>query len=505
MLLLKLDNESPKPKHAQIFEQIRRRIQNHLLRPGDRLPSTRKLAETLEIHRSTVAVAYHELWALGFIDISAGARPRVRERMQLATPANRAEKALINWSRVSSPGANSIWEAHCRLGSDVEPDCETSSINFRILDMDARLFPVEQFRSCVNRAIQKHGAKLLGHGDYAGFLPLRECIVERLQNHGICVAPEEILITNGSQHGIDLVLRMFGNAGRTIAVESPTYHYLLPLIRSLELNAAEVPLRNDGMDLDLLAETLRRKRPVLVYTMPSFQNPTGISTTQAHRERLLALCEAHRVPILEDGFEEEMTYSGPVVLPVKSMDKHRLVIYGGTFSKVLFPGVRIGWIAADKACIERLIAIRRFSDIFPNPVLQAAMHEFCASGHYDRHIAKMHRVFRKRMQVAIETLRQHVSPDWAQWTEPAGGFLIWLTLRSGISPDWAELFAAHGVHVWSGRYFFAGATHETCVRLSISTLSEEEIVEGIQRLAHALAAAYGTRRARTTAAGHRAR
>jgi DNA-binding transcriptional MocR family regulator len=503
MLLLKLDDKSPRPKHVQILEQIRAKIQSRLLRPGDRLPSTRNLAESLGLHRSTVAVAYQELWALGFIDISPGTRPRVRERMQLATPANRAEKALINWSRVSSRGANSTWEAHCRLGSDAASNAGTKAINFRTLDMDARLFPVEQFRSCVNRVVKKHGATLLGHGDGAGFLPLRECIAERLRNHAICVAPDEILITNGSQHGIDLVLRMLGTAGRTIAVESPTYHYLLPLIQSLELKAAEVPLRDEGMDLDVLAEALRRKRPVLVYTMPSFQNPTGISTNQAHRERLLSLCAAHRVPILEDGFEEEMTYSGPVVLPVKSMDKHGLVIYCGTFSKVLFPGVRIGWVAADKACIERLTAIRRFSDIFPNMILQAAMNEFCATGYYDRHIAKMHRVFRKRMQVAIETLREHISPEWAQWTEPDGGFLIWLKLRYGVSLDWAELLAAHGVHVWSGRYFFAGTTHETCVRLSISTLSEEKIVKGIKRLARALAAAYGRTRGVWTVAGAR--
>lgn len=494
MLLLKLNNKSPRPKHDQILEQIRAKIESGLLRPGERLPSTRSLADRLTIHRSTVAVAYQELWALGFIDICPGSRPRVRERMQLATPANRAERALINWSRVSSRGANSTWEAHCRLDSDAVPNAGTDSINFRILDMDARLFPVEQFRSCVNRVLKRHGTALLGYGDGAGFLPLRQCVAERLRNHAICVAPEEILISNGSQHGINLVLRMLGTSGRTIAVESPTYHYLLPLIRSLDLNAVEVPLREDGMDLDVLAAALHRKPPVLVYTMPSFQNPTGISTNQEHRERLLSLCAAHRVPILEDGFEEEMTYSGPVVLPVKSMDTHGLVIYCGTFSKVLFPGVRIGWVVADKACIERLTAIRRFSDIFPNLILQAAMSEFCANGNYDRHIAKMHRVFRKRMQIAIEALREHISPEWARWTEPVGGFLIWLKLRSGVSPDWAERFAAHGVHVWSGRYFFAGATNETCVRLSISTLSEEEIVRGIKRLARALASAYGRTR-----------
>ncbi len=502
MLLLKLDEQSRKPKYAQILEQLRNNIESRVLRPGDELPSTRKLSRSLGLHRSTVATAYQELWALGFIEMRPGVPPRVRERMQIATPTNLRQRGVINWSRVPSRGANAVWQAHCALESDAQNGSEGDSINFRSLDMDARLFPVEQLRSSINRAIKKHGAVLLGYGDRAGFLPLRECIADRLQSHGICVTADELLITNGSQHGIDLVLRMVAAPGRTIAVESPTYHYLLPLIRLFGLSALEVPLLDDGMDLDVLSETLRRKQPTLVYTMPSFQNPTGIRTSQAHRERLLSLCAAHRVPILEDGFEEEMTYFGPVVLPVKSMDKHRLVIYCGTFSKVLFPGVRIGWIAADKACIERLAAIRRFSDIFPSMTLQAAMQEFCVTGYYDLHIAKMHRVYRRRMQVAIEALRRYISPEWAHWTDPAGGFLIWLELQSRPSLEWAALFAAHGVHVLSGRYFFPSATQQTCLRLSISTLSEEEIVEGIRRLAHALAAAYdGSGKARITAVG----
>lgn len=160
----------------------------------------------------------------------------------------------------------------------------------------------------------------------------------------------------------------------------------------------------------LLLRLDEQSRTGLVYTMPSFQNPTGVCTSQAHRERLLVLCETHRVPILEDGFEEEMKYAGKVVLPLKSMDRHRIVVYCGTFSKVLFPGIRIGWVAADPECIERLVAIRRFGEVAPSAVLQAAMHEFCRDGSYDRHVARMHRVSRRRMQVALSALREHIRP-----------------------------------------------------------------------------------------------
>ncbi|HEY0788369.1 MAG TPA: PLP-dependent aminotransferase family protein [Thermoanaerobaculia bacterium] len=503
MLLLNLDESSPKPRYAQILEQLRQKIETRVLRPGDRLPSTRALAETLDVHRSTVALAYQELWTLGYLDMRPGARPRVRARPQIVTRAERPAKGILSWSGLTSPGANVLWEAQRRFESGVRPAAEPDSINFATLEIDPRLFPLEQFRSCVNRAIRKHGSRLFGYGDRAGFPPLRECIAGRLRDHGVSVAADQILITNGSQHAIDLVLRMLAAPGRTVVVESPTYDYLLPLVRSYGSRIVEVPLLDHGMDLDILERVFRRTRPALVYTMPSFHNPTGTSTGQEHRERLLSLCEARRVPLLEDGYEEEMKYFGRVVLPVKSMDPHGLVIYCGTFSKVLFPGARIGWVAADRECIERLAAIRRFSEISPNTVLQAAMFELCADGLYDRHVARMHRIFRRRMQTATEALRRCVSPKWAQWTEPAGGFLIWLELQPHAPFDWDGLFAAHGVGVTPGRTFFASATSRQYLRLSIASLGEDEIVEGIRRLGLALEAAYGA--GKKNAAGDRSR
>lgn len=500
MLLLTLDEKSRKPKYEQILEQVRQRIESRVLRPGDKLPSTRKLADSLGVHRSTVALAYQELWALGFLDLSPGSRPRVRGRMQIVTSTERPERGMVAWDRIASPGAKAIWQAHASFEAEWSDRNGTDAIDFRTLDMDPRLFPLDQFRSSLNRAIRRHGTALFGYGDRAGFRPLREWLAQRLRSHSISVGPDEILITNGSQHAIDLVLRMIAAPARSIAIESPTYSHLLPLVGLLGLKTLEVPVGDSGMDLNVLADILRRKRPALVYTMPNFQNPTGVTTDQAHRERLLSLCEAHRVPILEDGFEEEMKYSGRVVLPVKSMDRHQLVIYCGTFSKVLSPGVRIGWVAADTKCIERLIAIRRFTDVSPNMIVQAGMQEFCSAGYYDRHVARMHRAFRRRMQAAIEALRRHVSPQWARWIEPSGGFLIWLELRPCASLDWARLFAAHGVRVLSGRYFFSSGVEQRYLRLSISTLTEEEIVEGIRRLSRALAAVYGgNKRARPVA------
>lgn len=492
MLLFEIKEKSRKPRYRQLIEQIRRRIETGHLLPDEKLPSTRRLADKLGLHRSTVALAYQELWALGYVDLHPGSVPRVRRRMPMTAAADPDGKSLIRWQTTASPAADAIWRTFRDRYPSVAGKPASAPIDFGSLDMDQRLFPLENFRSSLNRALQKRGPALLGYGDRAGLPSLRKTIALRLRNHGIRVTSDEILLTNGSQQGIDLVLRMIAAPARSVAIESPTYAQLLPLIRFYGLRAVEIPIRRDGMDLAMLAGEISRGKPSLVYTMPNFQNPTGLSSSQVHREQLLSLCETNRIPILEDGFEEEMKYFGKVVMPIKSMDKHHLVIYCGTFSKVLFPGVRIGWIAAERECIERLVAIRSFSELSPPSILQAAIDEFCRNGFYDRHITRMHRVFRKRMQAALHSLHLHIRPEWAEWTEPNGGYLIWLKLKPvpGRSPDWKTLLAAHGVRASMGDSFFFSRARDTHMRLSISTLNEEEIDEGARRLSGALRRAH---------------
>jgi DNA-binding transcriptional MocR family regulator len=443
-----------------------------------------------------VALAYQELWALGYLDLRPRSSPRVRERLRMAGPEDGVHTALVDWEKAVSPAAGLAYRAYLETEREAGLSYGRSPIDFRSLDMDRRLFPLESFRRAMSRALRKNGASLLGYpADRAGFPPLRETLARRLRGHGISVTAEEIFLTNGAQQGLDMVLRLVAAPGRAVAVESPTYRQVIPLIRLHGLKALEIPVRNDGMDLEVLAASLRSERPALVYTMPNFQNPTGVTTSQAHRERLLGLCETHRVPILEDGFEEEMKYFGRVVLPIKSMDRHRLVIYCGTLSKVLFPGVRVGWIAADRECVERLKAIRLFSELAGSAVPQAAVHEFLEGGAYDRHVGRMHRVYRKRMQTALRTLRRSLRPEWADWREPNGGYLIWLAMKpvSGRTVDWVRLFAGQGVKVSPGKPYFFSRAPASRLRLSISTVNEDEIVEGIGRLAEAARFAHAGR------------
>jgi DNA-binding transcriptional MocR family regulator len=263
----------------------------------------------------------------------------------------------------------------------------------------------------------------------------------------------------------------------------------IPLARFCGAELLPIPLRPDGLDLGALAEAFARSRPALLYTVPNFHNPTGITTGQAHREALLALAERHRVPIVEDGFEEEMKYFGKAILPVKSMDQGGIVIYLGTFSKVVFPGLRVGWIAAERECIQRLLAIKRFCTLSGNTLTQAAVHRFLSAGAYEPYLRRVHTAYRRRMLAMLRGLRDNM-PAGVAWTQPAGGYTLWLEVLGRSSREEPELLAilAHnGVHAVPGSTFFPQPPDGLFLRLSIARLTEPEITDGCARLGRALA------------------
>jgi DNA-binding transcriptional MocR family regulator len=494
MILLNLDRKSRVPLFRQVFRQLKKMIEENTLEPGFRMPSTRTLAEKHGLNRSTVYKAYEELWALGYMASRPGSYSVVRKRHQIATTDRKSQKGLISWEKNSSEPGRALHLAHSRLNFGKPPGSADGMINLASLDLDSRLFPVDGFRRCLNTVLVEEGGDLLKYGDCAGYKPLRETIASRLRIHGISVDWDEILITNGAQNGIELILRLLTGPGSGVAAESPTYSHVLPMLTYFQVNNIEIPMKKDGMDLDRLRQVLETEKPAFVYTIPNFHNPTGITTSQAHREKLLALCEEYRVPIVEDAFEEEMKYFGKVPLPIKSMDSMRLVLYVGTFSKVLFPGIRIGWIAADRESVRRLTAIKKFSDLSTNSLLQAALHEFCRQGYYDRHIKRMHREYRKRMHATVTALRDNLWMfDKVSWEDPAGGYLIWLQLRDTqrSEAELKEIFVQNGVFMAPGTNFYSGPHTQTNFRISISTLNEEEIKEGISRLGSACSQVYG--------------
>lgn len=488
MVLLKIDRSASSPVHVQIVNELRRLMESGTLKVGARLPASRALAQALGVNRTTVCSAYQELWALGYTESRAGSYTTVRERGRIVQPLDPVKPGAICW-KSATPGAS---ESFCRqmekYVAGYRPSSPGMEIDLSRLDMDNRLFPVDEFRRSINRVLIRNGGQLLNYGDAQGYLPLREYIAERSRIHGLSAEASQVLITSGSAQAIDLVFRLLAPRGETVALESPTYANVIHILLYHRCKVLGIPMRHDGMDLDYLCRILRRRRPRFVYTMPNFQNPTGVTTNQAHRERLLEICVRHGIPLVEDGFEEEMKYFGKVSLPIKSMDRDQVAIYMSTFSKVLFPGVRLGWIIADKECIRRLLAVKRMSDLTTTPLLQAALCDFCRRELFDLHVRRMHRIFRKRMHAALAALREYLPETLVAWTEPTGGFLIWVRfLTRAVREDrFYEACAREGVLVSPGNYYYPTTNGESCFRVSISNLDEGEIREGIRRLGRAV-------------------
>jgi DNA-binding transcriptional MocR family regulator len=486
-MLLNIDRKDSKPLYKQLIDEIKNLIDQGALEAGESIPSTRSFAKKLGINRSTVTRAYEELQALGYLTSKEGSYHRVqRRKKEVEYTDNRI--SAISWENASTDDAKAIHQIFLRYSPErsKHPHSQEDAINISELDLDPRLYPMTEFRRCINHVLHDYGADSLQYGDHKGYFSLRRQIAKRLRLHGISVSEKEILITSGAQQALDMIIRMLAGNGKRVAIESPTYAAILPLLKFNGVNTLEIPMNGDGMDLDFLEKALAEEKVSFVYTIPNFHNPTGITTSHLHRERLLNLCCEHRVPIVEDGFEEDMKYFGKVPLPIKSVDEKNIVIYLGTFSKALFPGLRIGWVTADQECISRLTAIKRFSDLGSSKLVQIVLYEFLKRGYYDRQLKRMHRAFRKRMQVALQTM-DACFPPTVQWTRPTGGYTIWVKLRKQWDDEQLNKHLAEfGVIVSPGSYYFPDRKRSEYFRVSIAKRNEEEIKEGITRLGKAL-------------------
>ncbi len=495
-ILLHIDREAKTPVFRQISTRILDLIHKEALVPGDTLPASRNLAWQLGVNRSTVYKAYQELWALGYIESTPGSYSTVRKRALLASKNKAPEETLINWSERSNQAVSStagLYDYESSLIQAMRSEAQKSGKNPAVIDFtpllpDPRLYPVDAYRKCLAQVLSQEGDGLLGYGDPLGYSPLREFIAERLQLHGVHTSKENIIITSGAQSALDMIFTAFTRPGDKVVVESPTYSRAIGLAQLHGITLLPVEMDSDGMNLKQFSEVLSTESPALIYTIPNFHNPTGITTSQVHREEFLKCAEQHCVPVIEDGFEEEMKYFGKAVLPIKSMDRHSIVLYVGTFSKVLFPGIRIGWIAADPNAIKQLSILHKFSHLSGAVSEQAALNLYCRRGFYENHIKKMHRTYRSRMHVALQKMEALLPFSHVTWSRPSGGYTLWLHMSTGGLSEEELLYkiSSYGVLVAPGRFHYTNTHSGVDFRISIGAVNEQEITEGIRRLSEAL-------------------
>jgi len=485
MILLNLNSKSKTPLFKQVFKQLIKMIESGILKPGDKLPSTRLLAKHNELSRTTVYKAYEELWALGYIESKSGSYSTIRQRTKEFNINIPSESHKIKWDEKISCNALHLTETSEKIKAQ---SLNQDIIDFTPLSPDPEIIPNKEFRKCLNETLRENDAQILLYGDSVGYKPLRKVIARQMQLHSINVSPSEIIITNGAQNALELILKLFIEPKDEVIIERPTYSEIIPLLKYYQAKIIEIPVNDNGLDLDILEAILEKHQAKLLYTMPNFHNPTGLTSNQAHRERLLEICEKHQLAIVEDGFVEEMKYLGKNILPIKSMDKTGLVFYVGTFSKVLFPGLRIGWIASNKNCTNSFSAIKKISEISGNTLNQAALELFCNKGLYEVQLKKIHKVYRKRMHIALKTLRENIQNSNIKYSKPIGGYTIWFEIQNlNLSEsELIQILFQNGVSVTPGNGSFFSPSKKLNFRISIAHRTENEIEHGIKKIAQIL-------------------
>ena len=477
-MLLALQRDSHTPLYTQIVVEVRRMIAGGALKVGDRLPANRELAKTLGVNRNTVTTAYAELAADGLITSRVGSGTYIS---RVPAPANRirehAPPSPMSWESLLSVQSRDNW-----LQEMSSYDARRDVIPLALALPSADLFPLDDFRRCVDRVLRRQGRVLLQLGTTSGYAPLQEYIASQLALSGVKVSPDEVLITNGCQQSLDLIRQILVEPGEEVALENPTYPGALSVFCGASSKYFSVPVGENGIDLNVLEDVLSQRRAKLIYVVPSFQNPTGVTMKPESRRRLIGIAERYRVPIVEDDIYRELRYDGPDVPSLKALDEHGMVIYISSFSKVGFPGLRVGWIAAPRIVIDHLNRVKQRSDLHASLLAQAAIHEFAKRGLLSKHIKRVKKAYAQRRDAMLESLERHF-PDEAKWNRPEGGMSVWVRLPDSLNSKQLLLQAVeNGVTFISGDHFYASSPQQNMMRLSFTMAGPQQIEEAVKRL-----------------------
>jgi 2-aminoadipate transaminase len=356
---------------------------------------------------------------------------------------------------------------------------------------DTSTFPAQSFAAQMTRIAQESAATALQYGPTEGFEETKDCIVQVMAAEGMLPDLEDVIVTTGGQQAIDLVCKTLVDPGDVVICEAPTYPGAVPVFCSYQADVVQIECDVDGMRVELLEETLKRlaaegRRPKFVYSVPSFQNPAGVTLSFERRQRLVELARLHEMLVVEDNPYGLLRYSGEPLPPLYQLDGGDYVIYIGTFSKILSPGIRVGWAVAPPPVMEKIVLGKQASDLCTSTLAQYFVREYFAEGRWRQYIDELVEIYRGRRDVMLESLRKHF-PAQATWTEPEGGLFIWATLPEYI--DTGDLLAKalrDDVAFVPGQAAYVDERGRNSMRLNFSGVTEDEIREGIRRIGNVI-------------------
>ncbi|WP_019121013.1 PLP-dependent aminotransferase family protein [Brevibacillus massiliensis] len=463
-----------------IFRQIARHFETSIIRgdlpPGTPLPPQRKLARQFNVNRSTITQAYDELHSLGLVQSHQGKGTWVSENMWGVS-----YRRIPNWHQYTSGGAFLPSRPLAKLIR--EASSYPGVINLAEGGLSPELMPSEDIERLLRQISLPPS---LSYANPRGDGELRETLaVHWAKEHNLYVDPDEILITTGSQQALHLITQCLLSPGDAIAMEGPSFAYSLPLFTSAGLRLFRLPLDDQGLLPEEVISLHRKHKIRMIFTNPTYQNPTGTVLGGARRKRLLAICEELRLPIVEDDAYGSLTLigSGKPPRPLKAMDMGGSVLYIGSLSKTLAPGLRIGWLAGPKSVVERLADAKHVMDSGTGIISQKLAQAYLSSQICQQRLDELTVALTERRDCMLEALEKNLM-ELADWTRPKGSFYVWCRLRQSINEaDLLELGIKHGVIFSPGGIYGAERGY---VRLTYAQANRRDITEGVRRLRAAL-------------------
>jgi 2-aminoadipate transaminase len=352
---------------------------------------------------------------------------------------------------------------------------------------DTSSFPAESFAAIMSRVAVDSTARSLQYGPTEGLTVLKSCIAEVMAEEGTDVDPDEVLVTTGGQQVIDLVCKTLVDPGDVIVAEAPTYPGAVPTFCSYQADVIQISLDSDGMRIDELEATLDRldkegRRPKFIYTVPTFQNPAGTTMSLPRRRRLIEVARERELLVLEDNPYGLLRYEGDPLPTLYALDGGNFVIYLGTFSKILSPGVRLGWSVGPRPVLEKMNVGKQASDLCSSSLTQLFVAAYFASGRWQDYVSSLREIYRRRRDVMLDALADCLGPE-SRWTHPQGGLFVWATLPDYI--DTTDLLARaldQRVAFVPGRAAFVDGRGGSSMRLNFSGVGEADIREGVRRI-----------------------
>ncbi|XID75050.1 PLP-dependent aminotransferase family protein [Alkanindiges sp. WGS2144] len=462
-------------RYEQLAEAITALIASGVIKPGERVPSVRNACAVWQLSPSTVFKAYYLLEDRGLI------QAREKSGYYVLASADTAHDIdqPVNPQNISQPTTVQVSDLIFSL-LDLVRDQTIIPLGSAFPSPD--LFPVQRLAKSAAHAMRFMSGETLVSDTPLGVAELRRQIAQRYALAGIRATPDDLMITTGAMEALNLCLQAVTHAGDYVAIESPAFYASLQVLERLQLKVIEIPVNEDGMDIDMLAQALQQYPIKACWLMSSFQNPTGTSLSDDKKRQLVKLISQHQIPLIEDDVYHELYFGNTPPKPAKAYDQDGWVMHCSSFSKSLAPGYRIGWVSAGRFSqqVQRLKLMTTISASIP---AQAILADYLQHGGFERHLRKLRLHLKQQYQAMVRAIRCYFPAD-TQISAPDGGYFLWLSLNPAINT--LTLFQralAEGVSIAPGPMFSASQQFAHCMRLNYGAVKPEDIEPTIKRLA----------------------